>query len=320
MPLSLKVIRSVNETPKIRSFELADVESHALPEFTAGAHIDVAIKLPNAQKEWRPYSIASDPVERRHYLIAVLLEKESSGGSRYMHQNVAVGDILETSEPKSQFFLAGDASEHLFIAGGIGITPILSMTKVLAREEKQFSLHYFARTPQVMAFRKTIENMCAPYAHFYFDNGIPENGAKIQDIVNRWHRGKHVYACGPNGMIKDVRRICRAQGWPDHSIHYEIFTPPPPVIVGESIEVSLVRSGLTLIVPPTKSILSAVIEAGVPADFDCKRGECGVCTTRVLEGIPLHRDYYLNDDERRENKVMQICVSWAKTRQLVLDL
>lgn len=320
LPLRLKAVNTAYETPDVRTFELVDVAGKELPPFSAGAHVDVTVTLPNGNREQRSYSLTGDPEDHSRYLIAVLREKNGSGGSAFMHENVSIGDLLEVSRPKNDFPLAKNATGHLLIAGGIGITPLLSMARVLAASASRFYMHYCTRAPEVMAFRREIESICGTCASLYFDGGDPAKGIDLGSLLGDPRPGWHVYVCGPRSMIDDVRRVCREGGWPDDNVHFESFAQRPKETGDQTIEVVLARSEMTIMVPPDRSILDVLIEAGINPDYDCKRGECGVCVTTVLEGEPLHRDYCLSESERRSNRVMQICVSRARSGRLVLDL
>lgn len=320
MTSSLKVARIVAECASIKSFELVDPRGAALPAFTPGAHLRIAVQLPSGGAGWRSYSIASDPTKRSSYLIAVLLEKQSSGGSEFMHRMVREGDSLQVRGPDNHFPLAEGGEHHVLIAGGIGITPILSMVRALATRGSSFELHYCARTPDQMAFRELVSGICGAKAKLYFDNGDPARSVDLRGLLSSRPLDQHVYVCGPRPMIEDVRRICSDEGRPEECVHFEFFSPLQSNERQEPIEIFLARTKVTHTVPPDRSILDVLIDAGVCPDYDCKRGECGVCSVRVLEGEPLHQDLYLNETERRAGDVMQICVSWAKTRRLVLDL
>lgn len=320
MTLSLRVAQIVEECGVIKSFELVDPDGRPLPPFTPGAHLRVAVQVPGGLVAWRSYSIASDPADRSAYVIAVLLERRSTGGSEFMHRSVRKGEYLQVRGPDNHFPLADEAGHHILVAGGIGITPILSMARVLAPRAASYELHYSARSPEVMAFQRAVTDICGTRAKLYFDNGDPARGVDLRRLVSRRPVDHHIYVCGPRAMIEDVRRLCAEEGWSAERVHFEFFAPSASEEKREAIEVYLARAKATYTVPPDSSILDALVAAGVEVDYDCKRGECGVCSTRVLEGEPLHEDLYLNERERLAGNVMQICVSWAKTRRLVLDL
>lgn len=317
--LKLRVAAVRDLVPRIRSFVLRDVEGRLLPEHAPGSHIDVELPLPSADRR-RSYSIVSCPTAREHYEMAVLLEETGRGGSAYMHERVSVGDVLECSLPKNGFALSAEADSHLLIAGGIGITPILAMARRLEQTGAEYELHYCARAPELMAYRDEVAAIVGRKAHFHFDGGVPSRGLDLRHLLAAARAGCHVYVCGPRGMNAAVMEIAGRSGWPAHAVHQENFAPPPPRSGDGAIEVVLQRSGRTVMVPVGKSILDALIEAGEDPIYDCKAGDCGVCATKVLDGVPEHRDNVLSDAEREGAREMCICVSRAATSRLVLDL
>jgi vanillate O-demethylase ferredoxin subunit len=320
MSLDLVVTAVRDLAPAIKGFSLRREDGGELPEFTAGAHLAVALTLPDGRKETRDYSLVSAPSERHVYEIAVLREANSTGCSAFMHERIKPGDRLTASTPRNDFPLAADAAEHLLIAGGIGITPILAMLRVLAAEGKRFELHYCARTPDSMAFRAEVAALAGSRAHFHFDGGDPRNGLDLAALLATPAPRRHVYVCGPKPMIEAVIRICRERGWPREQVHFEFFASAAPAADDAEIEVVLARSKRTVLVPPNQTILAALMAAGEEPLSDCTRGECGVCVTAVLEGEPLHRDHYLTESEKAAGKSMCICISRARGKRLVLDL
>lgn len=317
----VKIAAIIDETPNVKIFDLVSVGAEALPPHTPGAHVSVQVDLPDGLRDTRAYSIVNPASYRGFYRIAVQRETAGRGGSAYMHDRLHVGSEIHIHDPKNHFELASDASEFIFIAGGIGITPILCMVSQLAIENRPFSLHYSARAPELMAFRKEVMGICADRAKLRFDGGDPAKGMDLRNILREPHSGLHVYACGPAGLIDSVLEVAKSFGWSESAVHFELFSNPLAKQEGDTaIEVVLQHSGVTLKVEPGTSILDAMIAAGADAEFDCKVGECGSCLTTVLEGTPLHRDYYLNAKERLEGASMCTCVSWSETPRLVLDL
>lgn len=320
--MRVKIAAIVEETPLVKYFDLVSADGALpLPAHTCGAHIAVPVVLPDGSRDTRSYSIVNPPAYRGFYRLAVHREKEGKGGSAYMHEQLRVGDEFEIDAPKNHFELVSNAAEYILIAGGIGITPILCMASQLVMEARPFTLHYAARQPELMAFRNDVLGRCGERARLWFDGGDPAKGMDLNEILREWRPGLHVYVCGPAGLIDAVLAISSSCGWPETAVHFELFSNPAATQEGDHpVEIVLQHSGLVVKVQPGKSILDAVLDAGVDADFDCKVGECGSCLTTVLEGTPIHRDYYLNGRERAENKSMCTCVSWAKTSRLVLDL
>jgi ferredoxin-NADP reductase len=307
-------------TPAIKRFVLRRADGGALPLFTAGAHIEVAVILPQGAPGRRSYSLVNSPIEPDRYEIAVLREPQGSGGSAFMHERVTIGDRLAASAPRNDFPLAASAREHWLIAGGIGITPIFAMARVLAASERAFALHYCARSPEAMAYRDEIAAVAGGRARFYFDGGDPARGLDLGALLAAPVPGRHVYVCGPRGMIDAVLARCQAAQWPREQVHFELFTPAKAEATDQAFEVVLARSGRSVWVPVDKTILETLLDAGEEPLSDCRRGECGVCVTEVLAGDPLHRDYYLTESEKAAGKSMCICVSRARSAKLVLDL
>ncbi|MDM9653251.1 PDR/VanB family oxidoreductase [Pseudomonas wenzhouensis] len=321
MELSLKVMSVEQATPRIRVYSMANADGGPLPAFTAGAHLEFKLPVRTGRIEKRSYSIASHPADRDRYLFGVLYEANSTGGSSYMHELVREGTVLEAVGPTNNFPLAEEAvGEHVLIAGGIGITPLLSMARVLAAGYARYELHYCARTAEDMAFREEVAQVCGDAAHLYFDSGDASRGLNVHQLLQSFQPGRHVYVCGPRGLIEAVRRVCVDAGWPEDHVHYEFFGAEVDTSGGEAIEVVLAQSQVVLTIEPGQSILDAILDAGVDADFDCKRGECGVCVAKVVEGTPVHRDVYLSARERAAGDCMCTCVSWAESKKLVLDL
>ncbi|WP_411037672.1 PDR/VanB family oxidoreductase [Shinella sp. BYT-45] len=233
-----------------------------------------------------------------------------------MH-GLSVGDELTAIGPKNDFELSQNAGRSILIAGGIGITPILSMACELDRRQAPFFLHYACRTPEAMAYRAEAERFGAARARLYFDGGRPEDGLQLPAVLALPKPGAHVYVCGPRPLIDATIATAREIGWELSQIHFELFSNGV-VSGGNRLQVELRRSSLKLDVRPDQTILDAMIEAGCDPMFDCKRGECGACSVKVLEGEAEHRDYCLSEDERADN-MMCVCVSRAHSMKLVLD-
>ncbi|WP_418127849.1 PDR/VanB family oxidoreductase [Variovorax sp. KK3] len=315
--MKLIVTRAEPAAEGIRRIELRSGDGAALPAFTPGAHLKFKLVLPNGQASVREYSLVSTPDERDRYEIAVLREPAGTGGSAAMHA-LAVGDVLEADGPFNEFALAEQAREHLLIAGGIGITPILCMARALASRGAAMQLHYAARAPECMAYRD--EAAALPGATLYFDQGDPARGMPLDAVLADPGEARHLYVCGPRGLIAGVLERAEALGWPAERLHYESFKGAVALANDRPIRLVLRGSGRTLDVKADQSILDALIAAGLDPLYDCRRGECGMCMTPVLEGLPDHRDHALSAAERADGKVICTCVSRALTPELVLDL
>lgn len=263
------------------------------------------------------YSLVNTGGDGAHYEIAVLLEPAGSGGSRWMHA-IEPGQLLDADPPRNDFPLAADARRHLLIAGGIGITPILAMARTLAAAQAPYALHYAARDAGAMAYRDEVAALAN--AHCWLDGGDPRRGLPLADTIGTFEAGTHLYVCGPAGLVAAALDTARRLGWPDDALHSELFVAPAaPAGADAAFEVQLAASGRVLAVPAGTSVLDAMIAAGLDPLYDCRRGDCGVCTTQLLDGEAEHRDICLTDDERAEGRFCP-CVSRAKSARLVLDL
>ncbi len=284
----------------------------ALPSWAPGAHVDLLM----GEGLERQYSLCGDPAEGSRWRLAVLREPESRGGSAHVHEKIKAGDRVEVRGPRNNFALE-PADSYIFIAGGIGITPILPMVRQVSDSGADWVLVYGGRRQASMAF---VEELAA-----YGDRVIlwPEEHHGLIDLprfLGTPRDGCKVYCCGPEPLIEAVTNRCEA--WPDGALHVERFRPPEggPDPSGDGFEVYLDYSELTITVPSGKTILQAVEEAGVEALFSCREGTCGTCETRVLEGVPDHRDYVLSREDQESGEMMMICCSRSRTPRLVLDL
>jgi vanillate O-demethylase ferredoxin subunit len=318
--LSVRVARKTQEATDICSLELVSTDGSALPGFSAGSHVDV--HLPGGVV--RQYSLCNDPAETHRYLIAVLRDPGSRGGSVAVHDAVKEGDELKISEPKNHFALAHEAQRSLLLAGGIGVTPILCMAERLAVTGADFEMHYATRSRDRMAFIERIQGSAfAGKVQFHFDDGAPEQRLDLQALLAQPQAGTHLYVCGPKGFMDAVLGTARAAGWGEAQLHWEFFSAgadTAPRTGDEAFEVQLASSGRVVVVPPDKTVVQALAEAGVEVLVSCEQGVCGTCLTRVLQGTPDHRDVYLTPEEQEANDQFTPCCSRAKSARLVLDL
>ncbi|WP_407713768.1 PDR/VanB family oxidoreductase [Comamonas testosteroni] len=316
--LRVRVVEKTVEADGICSFLLKPVDAGSLPAFTPGAHIDV--HLENGLT--RQYSLCSDFAAGDHYQIAVLREPNSRGGSVAMHDTVQVGAVLTVSEPRNHFALDEGSSHCLLMAGGIGITPLLSMTHKLLKDRRSFDLHYSSRSLSRMAFAERIRaSELAHRAQLHLDDGPPEQALDVRAILAQAPAGTHLFVCGPKGYIDHVTGTAKEVGWPLDRIHFELFGAPASTTEADgSFEVELARSSRTVHVPANQTILEALRAAGLDADTSCEQGVYGTCLTKVLSGTCDHRDVYLTQAEQESNDQILLCVSRAKTLRLVLDL
>ncbi|MFJ7797110.1 PDR/VanB family oxidoreductase [Pseudomonas sp. NPDC096950] len=316
--IEVKVLARTSEALDICSFELAPLDTQPLPAFSAGAHIDVHL----SNGVVRQYSLCNASDERHRYVISVLREPNSRGGSRQLHEQINVGDRLNISAPRNLFELEPNGKKYLLFAGGIGITPILCMAQQLAREGADFELHYCSRSESRAAYVDWLKNSTfANRVHLHFDDGPVQLKLDANAVMAHPEVGTHLYVCGPGGFMDYVLDTARSCGWPQTQVHREYFAAP---IVAhgadETFEVEIASSGDVYQIPPDKSVFEVLDAAGVEIPLSCAQGVCGSCVTGVLAGEPDHRDQFLNADERLRNDKFTPCCSRAKSPRLVLDL
>lgn len=316
-PLALRIAATRSLTPQVREFELHAEDGTPLPRFSAGAHL--RFMLPNGLE--RCYSLVNASAQDGTYRIAVQRAPASAGGSAWLCDCAQAGTLLQAHGPKNDFALAAGARHHLLLAGGIGITPLMAMAQALDAAGQPFTLHYAARTPEAMAYRRTVQRMFGERAHLYFDDGDPRRGLPLDALLQSHAPGAHVYACGPAPMIDAVLATGARQGWPREQLHFELFASAASAAGDAAFELELARSRRTLKVGASETILDALLAHGMDPLYDCRRGECGVCAVPVLSGRPEHRDYALSAEDKAANRSMCICVSRAaRGERLVLDL
>ena len=311
--LPLRVTRNDRIADGIHIFEFRDVEGKTLPEFAAGAHI--AIKAPSGLL--RKYSLCNDPAEHDRYLVAIKREANGRGGSCDLIDNVKPGDQLLVSAPVNDFALPRRAQDFLFIAGGIGITPIMAMIREARAQGKRFRLFYLSRSPETTAF---IEELSAPDLKdsvvIHYDEGDPGKSLDLKPILAERKNREHLYCCGPRPLMEAVRHM--TDHWSSTAVHFEAFsdaeTHKP---TDKPFKVRLAKSGDVIEVPTTKTILEALREHGLDVPSSCETGTCGTCRTKLLAGTPDHRDLVLADHERADQ--IMICVSRALSDEITID-
>lgn len=320
--LELRVAAIRYEADGILGFELRPLAGGALPPFAAGAHVDV--HLGNGLV--RSYSLANSPAERDCYRLGVNRDRASRGGSAWLHTAVRVGDVLTVSEPRNHFPLDEGAAHSVLVAGGIGITPLRSMLLRLRALGRSWTLVYCARGRQYAAYVDELEAYAAGEAgrvRFHFDLECGGSTFDLRDAFAGVPAGAHFYCCGPLAMLDAFEAAASAAHVPSPHVHVEHFAarqPAEPATDPEGFRVTLAKSGRTLTIEPGQSILEAVLDAGVRVSYSCMDGICGSCETRVVEGVPDHRDLVLSKQQQEANDRMMICCSRAKTPELVLDL
>jgi phthalate 4,5-dioxygenase reductase subunit len=312
MVMPTRLTRAERIADDIHLFELRDPYAAPLPEFTPGAHISV--RVPNGLS--RKYSLCNDPAERDRYVFAVKREAGGSGGSISLIDRSKVGDEISISSPRNDFALVKSATGYLFIAGGIGITPIMSMVRHLHfAGSDRFKLYYCTRSASATAFR---EDLSAPEFRgqvvLHHDQGDATRALDLWPLLER-PKG-HLYCCGPRPMMQAVRDM--TGHWPPSSIHFEAFTDMArSKPEDQAFKVRLARSGDVIDVPVGVTILEALRAGGHQVPSSCESGTCGTCRTRLVSGEADHRDLVLSEGEQHAN--IMVCVSRARSDELVID-
>ncbi|MFD4318760.1 PDR/VanB family oxidoreductase [Streptomyces sp. NPDC058548] len=307
-PLQLIVHRMTWEAEGVLSVELAHPDGKPLPAWTPGAHIDVHVG-----GRIRQYSLCGDPQDQGTYRIGVLDEPSSRGGSRFVHTQLRPGQSVTVSAPRNHFALE-DAASYVFVAGGIGITPLLAMAREAARRGTGWRMVYGGRSRASMAFTTELARLDGEVTL------VPQDELghiDLDAVLTRLPDGALVYSCGPEPLLAAVEERC-----PEGRLRLERFAAPTVERTGddEEFEVECRASGLTLRIDAHTSILDAVENAGIDVASSCRDGICGSCETRVLDGTPDHRDFLLSEAEQTAGATMMICVSRCASGRLVLDL
>lgn len=296
----------------INLYELRPVDGGTVWPFGAGAHVDLA--LPNGLV--RQYSIVNSQKERHRYLLGIKRDPKSRGGSRFIHEDLRVGTLLRASRPRNNFPLNEDAVHSVFIAGGIGITPICSMLRRAIELDLSWQLHYAVRRRDDAVLLDAFPghgNRC----HLHVDDEHGGAPLDLDRMLTGLSPDTHLYCCGPAPMLDRFERL--TETWPAAQRHLERFSAPIQAASG-GFTVELARSGGRLVVPPGQTILSVLRAAKIEVAASCEQGVCGTCETRVISGTPDHRDLLLSPEEKAANKTMLICCSGSHSDTLVLDL
>jgi ferredoxin-NADP reductase len=304
--------RILDEAEGVRSVLLRDRDGRELPPWAPGAHLDLIIR-PDLERQ---YSLCGDLDDRHAWRIAVLREPESRGGSAWVHSELTEGDVVRVRGPRNHFPLVS-ADRYVFVAGGIGITPLIPMIETVAATESSWDLLYGGRTGASMAFVEELRR------HGERVSFRPENEHGLLDLdaaLGQPVPGTAIYCCGPEPLIAAVEARCSA--WPAGALHVERFHPRPHALEGPdtAFDVVIASSDLTVRVGAGQSIVDALATVGIKVPTSCREGTCGTCETGVLDGLPDHRDSFLSEEEREENEVMMICCGRSLTPTLVLDL
>ena len=310
--LTLRLVAVSYAAEGINLYEFASPDGAALPAYDPGAHID--LHLPGGVM--RQYSLARPWRADQPYQVGVKLDAKTRGGSRWLHEQARVGGLFPVGGPRNNFPLAPDAPHTVLIAGGIGVTPIWCMAQRLAEIGASFEMHYAVRSRADAAFLHALEAM-SPRARLHVDEEA-EGVLDVAAILRAAPAGAHLYCCGPAPMLEAFEAA--AAGRPEAQVHVEYFSAPAMAPIEGGFVIALAKAGREFVVPPGSTILETLRQAGFTVPASCEQGVCGTCETRVLEGVPDHRDLLLTPAEKASGKTMMICCSGALSDRLVLDL
>jgi phthalate 4,5-dioxygenase reductase component len=311
--MPLRVTRNDEIASGIHLLEFRDPDGKSLPEFSAGAHI--AVRVPNGLL--RKYSLCNDPAERERYQIAVKRESNGRGGSCSLIDGVKAGDKITVTAPVNDFALPQRAQDFLFIAGGIGVTPMMAMIRQVMAEGKRFRLFYCSRSPETTAFR---DELSAPEFKdkvvIHYDEGDASRSLDLRPILAERKNREHLYCCGPRPLMEAVRAM--TDHWSPTAVHFEAFSEAETHKADDKpFKVRLARSGDILDVPTDKTILEVLRAHSLDVPSSCETGTCGTCRTKLLAGEADHRDLVLAEHERKDT--IMICVSRARSTDITID-
>jgi len=316
--LALTVVSKKKLTADIVEIELKAENGSQLPSYAPGAHLELLL----SEGKIRQYSMTTPSGDRQKYVIAVLLHANSRGGSKEVHQSIHLGQTVLVRPPKNFFPLVQNTSEVILIAGGIGITPLMSMAREMVNSGRKFTLHYFAKSREHAAFAKAIEDSkLTKFSNFYFELNRNPDRALFSEIIGDAQVNKHLYVCGPAEMIALVQSTALGKGWNAAHVHKEHFSAEVSHREDDTaFDVQLFRSGKVIRVNKGETVAAALEKNGIYVPTSCAQGVCGTCLTKVLEGSPDHRDSFLTSEEQATNSVFTPCCSRANSSKLVLDI
>ncbi len=298
---------------------VAQDEQH-LPAFEAGAHVDLYF----GDGLVRQYSIASSPRDRDHYLLCIRRMQASRGGSAYVHDRLRVGDPLQISQPRNLFALE-PADHYILMAGGIGITPLLSMAEALDQSKARFELHYYVTSRRDAAFaRRLAAGFRHGEVHLHTSEAGDGSRKGLPASIQAPPHSARLYLCGPEGFMLHVADQATTAGWREDHIHREAFAAPEvtaPTAGDAAFQVKLASSGRVFDIPADRSIASVLVEAGIDVPLSCEIGICGMCLTPVVDGIVDHRDSVQSDAEKAApRQSIALCCSRSHSRLITIDL
>lgn len=302
MKLRVESIRA--STPEVAHIGLVHPLRPELPEWTPGAHVD--FRLPDGKI--RQYSLCGDPSDRSRYEVAIKREEQGRGGSKWVHENLALGTIAHVSAPRNNFPLAAGATRHVFVAGGIGITPFVAMVRMLAAEGEDFILHLCARSAEDAPLLNLLRGICGARLQCWFSS---ERRRFDPAVLGGPVQGTHIYSCGPERLVGSLQAALDVAGWPAEQIHIERFAATlDENFKPEPFEALIESTGQMLHVPADRSLLDVLREHGFPLPSSCEMGVCGSCECGYRDGVVLHRDSSLPLSKRQDRMIP--CVSRAR--------
>lgn len=311
--IDMRVTAIIYAGPSVNLYEVRPVSGDQLPLFDAGAHVD--LYLSNGLV--RQYSIASDPQDRDRYVLGIKLDPLGRGGSRFVHESVRAGTVVPIGMPRSTFSLVEDGKRAVFIAGGIGVTPFLSMAQRAGRIGLDWKLYAAVRTRADLAVLSAIQNKGSRVAT-HVDDDQENRPINIAGIVRSVSPDTHLYCCGPTPMLKVFEQETSSRE--SRYNHIERFSNQLPAVTAAGYTVQLARSNLTVKVEAGQTIIDALRCKGIDVTTSCEQGVCGSCETKIVTGRPDHRDVILTNDEKASNRTMMICCSGSLDDVLVLDI
>lgn len=298
---------------EVREIRLRGLQGQTLPAWRAGAHLRLLLPLEQDGPLERHYSLLGHEGETQEYRIAVLHDPNSRGGSHWLHTQLREGALLDVEGPFDSFPLQAGQGRTVLVAGGIGITPMHAMAHALNARGQSFELHYLARSAERLVLLDELRALPHASLHQHVGSTAPA----LDDILGSHDAEASLHACGPVPLLNALRERGAALGWPAAALHFESFGARV-ASTDRPLRVHMALSGASVDVSPGTSILDALIAADAFVAYDCKRGECGQCHSRVLEGSPLHRDVCLSATQREQG--LCICVGWASSAELTLEL
>lgn len=313
--MKVVIARREAQTADIVAIELVSAGERDLEPFEAGAHIDVVV----GDGLVRQYSLSNAFDESRTYRLGILNDPNSRGGSRSIHEQFVQGREIEISLPRNHFPLDMAADHSILFGGGIGITPLITMAKALKKAGRSFELHYCCRSRTAAAFLDELTSELGDRLNLHFDDGPDEQRLAPAAILKTVRDNTHMYVCGPTGFMDWIIGTARDCGLASSQVHFESFNAEVDTS-GDAFEVHAAASNVTVRVPSGQSIAKTLKAAGVKVDVSCEEGVCGTCICDVLEGVPDHRDHFLNDEEKEANDQIAVCCSRARSGRLVLDI